>query len=314
MKKKFGDLDEFLFYSGDVKIEDVLNQLSSESLFSSATCIVLKNAELIKKEEDLKMISDWINSASIQSNALILVSDENSVDSKLDKLIPKENKKIFWEMFENQKEQWLNNFFRKNGYKTEPDVCSMILDMVENNTEALKTECSRFFMCFSPDHVITENDVENILAHNREESAFTLFNAMCGANDSPAKRLETSLLILQKILMSKTVSGAAVMLIAGLASCFRKLSVWGKLCEAGHVPSETELKSNGFSSKKQQMQYRNASRIWTAGQCAAIISLLAETDMAVRSSGMQFAETQLTLLLYEIIIKKGLQVEKYENL
>ena len=47
-------------------------------------------------------------------------------------------------MFEDRKEQWLESFFRKNGYKTDPDVAELILSLVENNTEALRTECSRF--------------------------------------------------------------------------------------------------------------------------------------------------------------------------
>ena len=50
LKKKFGEIDEFLFYATDVKISDVVNQLSSESFFSAGTCVVLKNAEVIKKK------------------------------------------------------------------------------------------------------------------------------------------------------------------------------------------------------------------------------------------------------------------------
>lgn len=311
LKKKFGEIDEFLFYATDVKVSDVINQLSSESFFSAGTCIVYKNAEVIKKKDEVEMIGTWIKNCAIESNVLILVSDEISVDSKLDKLIPKDNKKVFWEMFENRKEDWVRNFFQKNGYRIENDVPSLILDMVENNTEALRSECSRFFFCFPKEHVISSNDVEQILAHNREENAFTLFDAMSEYGVDARKRFENSLLILQKILLSKN-SGGAVLLLAGLVSCFRKLSAWHMLHANGNYPSEAELKASGFAGKTARTQYANASRIWTYGQCAAILALISQTDMEIRSGGSAFQDTRLFLLIYELVIKKGISVSQYE--
>ena len=80
-------------------------------------------------------------------------------------------------MFENRKPQWVENFFRKNGFSISPDAVEQILEMVENNTESLKSECSRFFFCFEKGTTITSDDVEKILSHNREENAFTLFDS-----------------------------------------------------------------------------------------------------------------------------------------
>lgn len=313
LKKKFGDSDEFLLYASDVRIVDIIAQLQMESLFVPAKCIVLREAELIKKKDDIELLSNWIKTATSMSSILILVSDEISVDSKLEKLIPKENKKIFWEMFEDRKEEWIKNYFRKNGLNITPDACASILEMIENNTEALKAECNRFFLCFQKDHVITPEDVEQILAHNREESAFTLFDAMADYSTSAVKRLENSLSILQKILMTKTsASGGAVMLIAGLTSCFRKLNIWHQLHAAGSYPDEISLKAGGFSSKKSRAQYSKASQIWNQKHVAAIIALLSETDMDIRSTGMSLQTTQLYILLYEIIMKNGASCSKYE--
>ncbi len=314
LKKKFGTIDQFVLYASDVRIVDVVAQLRMESLFVPAKCIVLREAELIKKKDDIELLSGWIKSVTSDSSLLILVSDEISVDSKLDKLIPKEHKKVFWEMFEDRKEEWVRNYFRKNGLGINPDACGTILDMVENNTEALRTECSRFFLCFPKDYVVTVSDVEQILAHNREESAFTLFDSMTDFNLSPKKRFENALLILQKILMTKAgSSGGGVMLIAGLTSCFRKLAVWHKLHSVGNYPDEIALKAGGFVSKKARNQYSRASRVWTAGQAAAITALLAETDMEIRSSGMALQNTRLYLLLYEIIMKNGASCAVYED-
>ena len=318
LKKKYGASDEFVYYTADTRLEDVISQLRTESLFVPATCIVLRGAESIKRKEDIALLSDWIasvtpsakNKAPRDSSVLVLVSDEISVDAKLDKLIPKENKKVFWELDAERKEAWLHDFFRKNGYALAPDAADTILELVENNTEELRSECSRFFLCFPQGHTVTSDDVEQLLAHNREESAFTLFDALADAAEPPQKRLEGALLILQKILLTK--GSNAVMLIAGLASCFRRLAAWHALHAGGAYVDEFTLKTSGFASKKARSQYSRAARVWTAGQCMAVIALLSKTDMEIRSMGAAFTETQLSLLLYEIVIKRGASACGYE--
>jgi len=312
MKKKLGALDEYTFYASETKLIDVLSLLMNESLFAAARFIVLNGAEQIKKKEDLELLSKWIKTSGNGDNnsVLILVSDENSCDKKLEALIPKDNKRIFWEMFENRKEQWLLGYFKKNGYGITPDAVDLILDMVENNTEALKTECSRFFMFFEKGYTVTVDDVEKFLSHNREESAFTLFDSMCEVSKSFNARFETSLEIYQKIKMSKESSG--VQLIAGLTYCFRRLTIWHKIFEENSNPSEFDLKIKGFSSKKAQNQYKNASKIWKKTDVMNILALLAKSDMEIRSTGSIFEDTILQMLLYSIIIKKGQSLELYE--
>ena len=311
LSKKFGDVDNYLLYASDSKIEDIVAKLQTESLFVPATCVVLREAELIKKKEDVELIASWLNAAGAKdSAALILVSDEISVDSKLDKLVPKENKQIFWAIDESRLGSWLHNYFRKNGYAAEQDAIDSILELTENNTEALRAECGRFFLCFPKGHVITESDAEQILAHNREESAFTLFDAMASPSLSPTQRLEDSLSILQKILLTK--NNNPVMILAGLSSCFRRLELWHSIHAGGAYLDDFTLKTKGFSSKTARNQYARASKVWTFGQCAAILASIAAADAEIRSGGMAIQDTQLSMLIYEIVMKNGGRCARYE--
>lgn len=311
-EKKFGQIDFYNFYATETKLGDIMAVLTNGSLFSSARFVVVKNAEVIKKKDEIQLISDWVNASTQQKaedSILVLLSDENSVDKKLENLVPKENKKIFWEMFDDRKIPWLKNFFSKNGYKIEDDACETILNLVENNTEALRTECSRFFMCFEKDHIITSDDVDQILAHNREESSFTLFDAMADSDLSTEKRLEKSLEILQKIRQSKESS--FVPLIAGLLYCFRQLKLWHVL-HNGNYPSDFDLKINGFSSKKVQSRNRKASSLWSFQQVQKCISLLSATDMQLRSMGTTLEESIIQTMIYELIVKKGSKITEYQ--
>ena len=309
-RKKYGALDEYTFYTADTRIADVMSILLNESLFADARFIVLNGAEQIKKKEDIEMLSSWINSSVNSTSTLILVTDENSCDKKLEALIPKENKRVFWEMYENRKEQWLIDFFKKNGYGITPDAVSMILDMVENNTESMRTECSRFFLCFQKPYTVTEEDVQKLLSHNREESAFSLFDSLCDVSRSPTARLETALSILQKLRLSKESSG--VQLIAGLTYCFRRLRAWHSLLAVNPHPSDFELKTHGFGFKNVQTQYRNASKIWDSFAVTNILAALARSDMEIRTYGTVQEDTILNLLLYSIVLKNGMPVEEYQ--
>lgn len=299
--KKLGPVDEHLFYLVETPFSQIMTILQSGTLFSSGVCIVCKNAELLKKKEDIKMLSDWMEKPE-QSSALILISDEVTVDSKLEKIIPKANRQKFWEMFDSEKLPWLLKFFSQNGYRITSDAASLILELIENNTQALKTECSRFFVCFPKDHEITESDVNSILTHTREENVFSLFNQMTQYSVQPEKRFESALEIFQKIRLSNDSS--SVKILMGLASCFRKLILWNKVMEENPYADDFTLKTQGFP-KPMQTQYRNAAKIWTTGQATAILALISSTDMEIRTGGTLMESILLQKLLYEIIIKKG---------
>lgn len=305
-QKQFGELETFNFYATETPFAEVLSLLMNGSLFAQARFISVQNAEHIKNKDDIALLKDWLSSAD-GSSILVLLSDDISVDKKLDALVPKENKKVFWELFQDKKEQWVKNLFRQNGLGITDSAVDAILELVENNTGALRTECSRFFVCFEKGYAVTEDDVEKILAHNREESAFTLFDALC-ANCSQEERLANGLEIIQKIRLSKDSSSVAI--IAGLTYCFRKLKTWHNLVEVG-APSQLDLKIKGFASKKAQEQNRRASRIWSFEDCSRILALLASTDMQVRSGGTAQEETLLHLLLYSIVRKKGAKLAEY---
>ncbi|MCR5290010.1 MAG: DNA polymerase III subunit delta [Treponema sp.] len=316
MRKKFGDIDEYLYYMSETDISEIVTTLQSESLFVPACCVVVRGAELLKDKSDVARISSWLSSVTSkgkvkETSVLILVSDEISVDSKLEKLVPKENRRIFWEMFENRKADWLRNYFNKAGFRITPDAVELILDLVENNTEALRNECSLFFSCFPAEHEIVSADVESVLAHNRAESAFTLFDVLADNEKTVNERLEQALRIFQKIRLSNSTS--TVGLLKNLTSCFRRLTVWFALHADGKHPTDLDYKINGFASAKAKSQYRAAAQVWSAGQVAAITALLASTDMEIRSLGRELEENQLQMMLYAIICKGGSFCSVYEK-
>lgn len=295
--RQSGNLDSHSLYAQETPISEVVSLLLNGSLFADARFVVLRNAELIKKKDELELLASWAESAAKDTlSYLVLVSDEIGVDKKLEALVPKDNKRIFWEMFENRKEQWVTDFFRKAGLSVEPEATATILELVENNTDALKTACSRFPLFFESGHRVTEQDALDLLEHNREESPFSLFDAMAKGD------LDASLGIWKKLSLSKESS--PVQLIAGLTYCFRKLSDWHRLAATGAM-DDFSLKKAGFSGKRAIDQYRLASRRWDAEATARTLALLAGTDLELRSSGTGLQGVQIELFIYSAVMHGG---------
>ena len=310
-REKYGTIEEYSYYASETPIGDIVSQLLNGSLFTPSIFVVVKNAEVIKATEE-KFISKWAASCNSSSNTLVLVSDENKINTKIESLVPSVNKKIFWEMFENRKQDWVKDYFRKNGMGIISDAVDAILEMLENNTETLKNECSRFFYCFESGHTVSEEDVEKILSHNKEETAFSLFDAMCALGEPAQKRFESSLAILDKI-MSSSNSSKAIPTIAGLVYCFRQLRAWHFLHSKTDKPSEDDYKKNGFARKQSRTQYQNAARVWGAGSTASIIALLSSTDIELRSNMAAHEKTIMSLLIYSIVMKNGAYCSSYDK-
>ena len=304
-EKKYGQLDNHLFYAADNSIAVVLDAIQNGSLFAEARFAVVRNAEAIKKKEDIQALTQWAEQTPTEDGAfLVLISDEIGIDKKIEALVPKDHKKIFWELFENKKQEWIRRFFAQSKIGIEQEAIEVLLELVENNTEALKTTCAHISLFFEPGATLTAEIVERLLAHNKEETPFTLFDALSNAN------LEYALNIRQKLTLSKESS--PVQLIAGLTYCFRRLRDWHNLAQTGGL-DDFNLKKSGFTSKKAIDQYRRASKQWNEQTVYRIISLLNKTDMQIRMMGQELSGVLLDTCLYSIIHNQGRELVAYSD-
>ncbi|MCA1949878.1 MAG: DNA polymerase III subunit delta [Treponema sp.] len=273
--KKYGLApEEQSFYASETPISDIVSVLRNSSLFSDARLILVKNAEYIKKKDDIELLASYLVQAQ-EDTFLILISDEIGIDKKLEAAIPKDQKKIFWELFENRKTEWVTAFFRRSGFQIQSDAVETILELVENNTEALRQECSRLVLFLDKAEPISAEKIEQLLAHTREESAFTLFTQI--ALGDREKGLE----IVHTLLNSKESPQA---LFAGLAWCFRKLLDYLGLVQTRQL-NDFELKKIGLASPRAQRDYREAAKRYDTQRALKALSLITEGDIQIRSAG-----------------------------
>ncbi|MDR2964180.1 MAG: DNA polymerase III subunit delta [Treponema sp.] len=279
VRKKYSgtSTEETVFYAGETPASTIADTLQNSCLFADTRIVIVKNAELIKKKDEVELLVSCIKNME-ENTALILLSDEIKLAANLDNTVPPNNRQIFYEMFEREKNEWLRQFFKRTGCNIDKDAITAVLELVENNTAALKNECTRLINFIQAengkDHTITAEDIEKWFSHNREESAFTLFSRI--ANGDKSRALES-----MSVMLAAKQSGQSI--LAGLAWCFRKLGDYIILMERGDAGNFAELRKIGLSSPKAKDDYSAAARRYTTLGAHACLAITAEYDLLLRS-------------------------------
>jgi DNA polymerase III subunit delta len=215
LKKKYGeDPESHRFYPFETDMSQILSILRNGSLFSAHKMAVILSCEEIKKAADIKMLAQFCKNMP-EDVTLVFQSDSVSIDKRVVALVPASEKKIFWEMFDNQKKGWIQKYFSDQGLKIEAKAINILLEMVENNTTDMKEACQKLAFYFSIGDIIRDEDIDNFVYHSKEENVFTLFEKML------LKDLSGTLEVFSKI----TLSGDTdfVYLLSGLMRQIRRV-------------------------------------------------------------------------------------------
>jgi DNA polymerase-3 subunit delta len=282
------DAEAASFYAGETSVSALVSMIKNGSLFSSSRLFIIKNAELVKKKDDVELLLSCIENPQ-DSTVLVLISEEIKIDKRLEASVPRENRTVFWEMFESKKTEWVAAFFRREKCPIDESGIATILEMVENNTDALRRECSRLILFLGRDRVISGEDVEKCLSHTKEESSFTLFACLARGN------LSGSLEILRALLGAKESTQA---ILASLAWCFRKFRDYLALVSSGNT-NDFELKKIGLGSPKVRSDYIEAAKRWR--EADGLLALVGEYEFLLRSSGSGLEEALMDKFICSIV-------------
>lgn len=293
------------FYAGESAATEFVRSLRNFSLFSRHRLVIVSDAEQIKGAEEVGALVEYLASPAEDATLVLLSSGfAGEIDRKIagdprrktPGAIPPEHQKVFWELFDNQKQGWVTGFFRQRSLSIEADAVEYLLDMVENNTRDMRVECERLAQFFGPGAVLTLERVEHYIYHSKEENVFTLFDRICGGELTLAEEA------LDRILLSREAE--PTQLVAGLLMQFRRLAGYQRMLQANYESAEAFQKLRIFS-KRNQKTYTEGSRRFTSEQLATIIQLLVEFDSRFRSVKADVHELLLRLLVYYLVAKSG---------
>ena len=291
LRKELGEEPEnFRFYPDEKDLSEIISIISNGSLFSPHRFVQLMNVDVYKGKQQKSLI-DYL-SGPADDVTLVMVSEKNSVDKKLENAVPKNGRKVFWELFERDRKSWVFQFFREKRINIESEAVDDLLEMVESNTEELKKACTLLNFYFGEGSEIGTDDVDRILYHSKEESVFTLFDKIA------ARDMEGALESYAKIRLS--ASGEMVQILGGLLWQIKKLLETALLLEGGMNPQQafTQLKVFG---KKRQSLFLQGTRNYSSAELQRAVLLIAEYDSNARSSRKEMQKPMMDLFFYELM-------------
>jgi DNA polymerase-3 subunit delta len=306
LAKRLGEAPEVTrFYAGETPVSEILLRLRNKALFSTHRLVIVGNAEQISRADEVAALVEYCAAPAPDATLLLLSTGfPGEIDKKIagdqkkksGGAVPFDAQKVFWEMFDNQKQGWVTNFFRQRRISIAPEAAGYILDMVENNTRDMRVECERLVQFFGPDATIELSSVEQYIYHSKEENVFTLFDRICDRDLAAAEE------VLDKILLSREAE--ATQIASGLQVQFRRLAAYKRMLAENYESSEAFPKLRIWS-RKNQKTYAEGGRSFAARDVQLILQLLAAFDERFRSIRTDLHELLLRLLVYYIVARAG---------
>lgn len=281
--------EETSFYVGETEVPQIISAALNGSLFADARLFFVKNADFIKKKEDVNALCSYLKNPQ-QNTTLILISEQTKIEAGIEKYFTSETKKIFWELFEEKKTQYIEKFFREAGCAIEPAAVSILLEFVENNTDALRQECSKIALFLKNQGItqITEEKIEHLLAHSKQETVFSLFSAITKGD------FAKSLGITHALLAAQTVPQA---IFGYLSTAFRKFRDYCELAARG-ADNDFELRKVGITTLGKR-DYISARRVFGTDAPDTLLALTAEYDITSRANA-QHSGIIMDMYLYAV--------------
>ena len=292
-----GDIEVLRTFPYDTDLVDLVATLRTPGLFTSHRVVVLQEAQDLRPGNQLDALLGYAAEPAAAST-LVLASAEmaRALPAALPRLVPRARTRIFWEMFENQRESAVQRAFRAQGVRIDAEACELILELAPTDGAALEALCGSLAGFFAPNSFVAVEDIEQYLYHSREETVFSLFDRVV------ARDLQGSLETLTTLLLARR--GDAIQIVAMLHSQFQRLIRLKELLAARKTPAEAmaELRITG---KRMQRTFQEAHRRYPDAEMEPIQRLLVEFDTRARLFSQELTEPLLQLLLYHIVARGG---------
>ncbi len=304
---RWGDSVEFhRFYPFETDGGQALEVLRNCSLFAEFRIVMISQAEQLNQEM-VKAVTDYLASPSPDA-LLILASSENRVHAKIHTGVGKEHTVMFWELFENEKVQWLEDLFASRDMDISRDGIDLFLDLVENNTQEMRSAAGLFISYLESLQIpapvrIGVAEVESFVYHSKQENVFTLF-AKLVLRDFPGTL---------EICEAMRLAGALIPapFFAGLLWQFRRLLSLKELMNQRWLPDEALMKTMVLG-KKAPVKGKMNQRVYLTGcerfsiqEIRRCITAIQEYEAQTRDMRAELHPLLIELLLYRITCKGG---------
>ena len=292
-----GDVEVSRLFPYELDAVELVATLRTPSLFSPHHVVLLQEAQDLKAGSNVAALAEYCKAPGSDAT-LVLSTDGYAGDlpSALAKVVPKARTQVFWEMFEDAKDRWVMQFFRRREIEISADAADLLLEMVPNNTADLEAQCTLIAGFYGSGATLEAADLDRYIYHGKQENPFTLF-------DRVARRdLQGALESLAIVLLARRAE--PVQLLVALLSQFQKLADLKQQVADGEEMSAAMRKLR-IHSKRMQQTYREADAAYDHSEVEAAHAALVEFDSRLRLFSAELAPALLQLAVYHAVVPSG---------
>ncbi len=289
------------FYAFDDYESELYASLGNSGLFEEQKVVILYGAEELKTKQKIEPVVSYIKNPS-SDVTFLLESPELYINAQIMSAVKSANVLKFYELFESKKNEWIRNFFRRNGLGVSAEAVEEIIERVDNNISEFESVCNGLILYVKGQNrtILDEADVESFLAHTKEETPFTLFGYIV------KKDLEGAMGCLGALLNLSETAGLEAVLPSRIALYFRRALSLKKLMSQGNsLDSAFSMKffdsDRPIRMPKDKEIYRNTVNNYSLLGLNKALSLLSSYDIEIKETGTFLQKVILDKMVMELI-------------
>ena len=288
--------NQSILYGKDVDVPAVINAARRFPMMSNYQVIIVKEAQNIKKIEDLEIYLK----APQKSTILVICHklNQGSAKGKSDKsrklmtMVEKigvlfESKKLY----DNQISGWISQYLAEKGVSIAPVPANLLNEYLGNDLSKIANELEKLIITLPLNNKkITVEHIERNIGLSKDFNRFELTKALGERNILKVNRIAD-------YFAKNPSSNPLTLSLSSTYQYFAKIFRYHFLKDKSSGNVAAELGVNTFFID----EYKNAARIYNPRKCVEIFSLLRDYDL--RAKGLNNDSTDDGELLRELVYK-----------
>lgn len=283
------EFNQTILYGQETNINEVINQAKQYPFGCERRLIIVKEAQHIKKIEDLEKYLENPQKHTI----LVICYNNKSIDKrkKIVKIIKEkfcffESKKIYLEKIPN----WIINNLKEKNYQIDQKAAYLLSNHIGNDLTKINNEINKLTLSIKNNTIINTEIIEKYVGISKDYNIFEF-------QDSIAKKNIFKAYNILAYFSKNTKTHNIIPIINNLFLFFQKIIILNSLKDKSNASISSNLKINPYFIS----QYKLTAKNYSPTQVIIILQHLKEYDL--KSKGVNNNSTNQTELLKELTYK-----------
>ena len=279
--------NQTVLYGRDLEIGTLISAAKQFPMMSENTVIIVKEAQDLKKIEELKSYVDQ----PLNSTLLVLCYRGKKLDKRKALYKSLQKKGVYFEsnkLYENKIPDWIKTYLRSKDYSIGNKSAAMLTEFLGNDLSKIAGELNKLCILIPKGSEITEQLIEDNIGISKDYNNFELQNAVMNKDVLKANRII-------RYFEANPKNNPIVVTLSVLYNLFSKVLIYHGLSDKNPQSVAKSLGVNPYFVK----DYQKAAQIYNLKKSVNALDVLRKAD--VKSKGYKNPSTSHGDLLKEVI-------------